>query len=116
MKFDELGWFKQTLIAIAILVTAAFAPELMLLVDLGGIDLALGFLLLYYKSLIAWFIHKKQQLIETLQIAKAVVINSALGKPKVFTVNMLCCTAFLLITGSTLLSYGLLAPALFISS
>ena len=99
----------------AILAAAMVAPELMIIIDIGGIDLAFGALFLYYKPVITWVKCQKQKVNEELKIAKDIIIKSALTRPKVFTLNAENCTAIILTTGSLLFSFSFLLPALFVS-
>jgi hypothetical protein len=56
--WKTLGLLKKTILTIIILIIAFFSPELMLFIDVGGIEMALSFLLLYYKPVIVWFQNK----------------------------------------------------------
>ena len=114
-SWKELSLTKKILIGAAIIVAASFAPELMILVDVGGIELALGFLLFYFKPIVEWFMHKKQAIVEELQIAEDIILASALARPKVFTLNAVYCTVFMLVTCSFLFSFSFFLPALFVS-
>ena len=114
-NWKELSLIKKIFVGAAILVLVSFAPELMILVDVGGIELAFGYLLVYYKPLIEWLRSKYQAIIEDLKIAREIFFSSALARPKVFTVNAIYCTVFMLMTGSVFLSFGFFLPALFVS-
>ncbi len=113
--WKELSLTKKALIGIAILLVAAIAPELMILVDVGGIELAFSFLLFQYKPLLEWFKHKSENLIVDLKIAKAIILSRALARPKIFTLNVAYCTVMMLMTGSLFLFYGFFLPALFVN-
>jgi len=114
-SWKDLSLTKKIIFGALIIVATIFAPELMILVDVGGIDLAFGFLLFYYKPTIEWFKSKIYALKNNLQIARDIILNSALVRPKIFVVNAVYCGIFLLVTGSVLFSYGLFLPALFIN-
>ena len=43
---------KKIILGVAITVLAFMVPELMVIMDFGGIELAVGFLMMYYKPLI----------------------------------------------------------------
>ena len=115
MNWKELSLIKKILIGSAILAAAMIAPELMLIIDIGGIDLAFGALFLYYKPVFTWIKDKKQMVNEELKIAKNIIITSALSRPRIFTLNTAFCSAVILTTGSLLFSFSFLLPALFIS-
>ena len=114
-SWKELGLTKKIIVGAVIIVAASFAPELMILVDVGGIDLALGFLIFYFKPTIEWFKRTKQEVLDELQITRDVILNSALARPRVFTLNTMYCSLFLFMTGSLIFSFGFLLPALFIA-
>ncbi|MCO7224114.1 hypothetical protein [Pleionea sp. CnH1-48] len=114
-NWKELSLIKKILIGTMIIVAAFFAPELMILIDVGGIDLAFGFLLYYYKPVIEWFKAKIDAIKAELQIARDIIVNSALSRPKVFTLNTAYCSICLLVTGSLLFSFSFFLPALMVS-
>jgi len=87
----------------------------MLFVDVGGIDMALGFLLLYYKPLTLRLQKKLDFLNETLSITKNLILNSTLMKPKIFLMQTTFSTAVMVITGSLLFSLGFILPALLVN-
>ena len=114
-NWKELSLTKKVILGSAIILAASFAPELMILVDVGGIELALTFLLFYFKPAIEWCKCKKQEIDEDLQIAKVIILNSALASPRILTLNTIYCSFFMLITGSLLFSFSFFIPVLFVS-
>jgi hypothetical protein len=114
-SWNSLSLSKKIIIGTSIIAAAVVAPELMILVDVGGVDLALTFLLFYFKPAIEWFGYKKQQLIDEVVNVKTIVCNSALIKPKVFTFNTLYCSVFLLMSGSLIFSLCFYLPALLVN-
>lgn len=114
-EWKELSLTKKILIVIAVLIVGSIAPELFMVVDIAGIDVAILCLIIYFKPVIEWIKCKKAEVIEELRIVKEVILNSALARPKVFTLNTIYCSLFMFMTGSLIFSLSLFLPALFVS-
>jgi Na+/pantothenate symporter len=111
-NWENLSLIQKVVIGLLITIAAAFAPELMMLVDFGGIELAFSFLLVYCKPLIVWLQPKVNWVSSQINIAKAAFLNSALCQPKVFTTHAVFCSVAMVLTGSFVLSIALFLPAL----
>jgi hypothetical protein len=115
LNWKDLSLIKKLIIGSLIIGTATLAPELMIIMNIGGIDLAFASLLFYYRPIIDWIKCKKQLVIDELKIARQIIMASAVTKPKVYTLNAIFCMLFVFTTGSLLFSISLFLPALFVS-
>lgn len=111
-KWNELSLTQKLLISLFIVFAAFAGPEMMLLIDIGGLELAFGALAMYFKSAIDWFKTKINWYHSQIQIIKVGFLNSAILQPKVFTTHAVFCSIAMILTGSLVLSLGFLLPAL----
>ncbi len=110
--WEDLSFTKKIVVGGLIVIAGILAPELMFLIDFGGLELAFTFLLMYFKPIINWLQPKYDSVTYHINIANVGFLNSAFFKPKVFiTQTTFCCVAILL-TGSIMLSASFLLPAL----
>ena len=111
-NWESLSLIQKVAIGLLITIAAAFAPELMMLVDFGGIELAFSYLLVYFKPIIVWLQETLKWASSHIGIAKVAISNSALFQPKVFTTHAVFCTVAMVLTGSFVLSTAFFLPAL----
>jgi len=111
-NWHDLSLIQKLLIGLFIAAAAFVGPEMMLLIDIGGIELAFGALVMYFKPLIVWLQPKINWLYSQIQIIKVGFINSAILRPKVFTTHAVFCSVAMILTGSFVLSIGFFLPAL----
>jgi hypothetical protein len=111
-NWNDLSLIQKLLIGLFIAVAAFAGPEMMFLIDIGGIELAFGALVMYLKPLITWLQPKINGLYSQVNIIKIGFLNSALFQPKVFTTHAIFCSVAMILTGSFVLSVGFFLPAL----
>ncbi len=111
-NWKDLSLIQKVVIGLLIAVSAFAAPEMMMLLDFGGMELAFGFLLVYCKPFIVWAQPKINWVSSQINITKVGFLNSALLQPKVFTTHAVFCSVAMILTGSLVLSVGLFLPAL----
>jgi hypothetical protein len=114
-NWKVLSLLQKVVLGLLIIVTAAVAPEMVLLLDFGGIELAFSFLLLYYKPLYIWLQSKFHWAYSQIKLVCVVFFNSGLFQPKVFTTHAAFCLVAMLVTGSLVLSVGLFLPAMLVN-
>jgi|GEM_PF-3946628 len=114
--WKEFSLYKKIIIGTFIFGAALVMPELMILLDVGGIDMTIGMIMVYYKPIIDWCRIQKQRLVENILLAKNIISESALVKPRVFAANALYCSLFIVVTGWSFVSFSFFVPALFINS
>jgi hypothetical protein len=90
---------------------APFAPEFILLADIGGIELVFSFLVLYYKP----FLLRLQAAIERIKfeisICTTAFKSSLVFKPKVYFTQALFYTCAFVVSGSILYASVFFLPA-----
>ena len=114
-KWTDLNWLAKVALGLFIVVAASFAPELMILMDVGGVEVAASFLILYFKPIGMWLLAKKQQLFDELSFVVAYLQTRALAKPNVLLVNTVYCCLFVAVTGFAWSGFGFFIPAMVIS-
>lgn len=114
--WKELHWIQKSLIGFLVLMMVAVMPELLPLLDLGGIELIFGFVVLNIKTAKYWVYIKYLQLRNLMASVLVAFIGSALAKPKTFIFHGGVCCGALLVTGSIVLSSGFLLPVMIANS
>ena len=113
-QWHELSVWQKVLLGSLVMVAAVFSPELMLFIDVGGIELAFGFLMMYYRSLILWVEQKIAKVKQTCSLFYATIMNSAFCQPRVFLFHCAYCGLVLFTTGSLYFAMGFVGPAFLI--
>jgi hypothetical protein len=111
-NWNDLSLIQKLLIGLFIAFAAFAGPEMMFLIDIGGIELAFGALVMYFKPLIIWLQPKLNWLYSQIKITKVGFLNSAIFQPKVYTTHAVFCSVAMILTGSLVLSVGFFLPAL----
>jgi len=114
-NWNELSLIQKIFVGLFIGAAAFAGPEMMFLLDIGGIELAFGALFMYFKPLIVWLQPKLNWLSSQINIIKVGFIKSAFFQPKVFTTHAVFCSVAMVLTGSFILSVGFFLPALFVN-
>ena len=111
-NWNELSLIQKVLVGIFIIAAAFAGPEMMFLLDIGGIELAFGALFMYFKPLIVWVEPKVNWVSSQINTMKVGFLNCALFQPKLFTTHAVFCSVAMVLTGSFILSVGFFLPAL----
>lgn len=98
-----------------VLVAACLAPELMLLLDLGGIEFVISCLAIYYKPVIEWIQQKIRAFNNMITITLTHLRISVLSRPASFSIHVTYCCVIVLLTGAAYLPFGIFMPALLIA-
>jgi hypothetical protein len=106
---------KKITIGVVIIIFANLSPELMLFMDVGGIEMAFSFLLLYYKSLLDWFQKQIDSIKEFLLAFHQIIINSSLMSPRVYFTHSVYSLCAMWLTGAVVFSMVFMLPALFVT-
>ena len=114
--WQRLHWLQKAILGLALALFLLFAPEFiptaMTLIDVGGIELLFGFVILNAKYWISYLRNGYTSLQTHLAIFHHAALNSAISKPKNFITHAIFCSAVLLVTGSILFSVSFLLPVL----
>ncbi|WP_232368913.1 hypothetical protein [Alteromonas sp. BL110] len=86
-SWNELTNLQRALIGIAMVVAAAFLPEIAFLVQLGGVEVAFALTFASLAPLISWLSIKYQAIKECFKTSVVAFRHSASFKPSVFFVQ-----------------------------
>jgi len=114
--WHRLNWFQKTIACIGVICFLIVAPEtvpsIIGLIDIGGVELVFGFIVLNAKSWLSFVRVKYENFKSTFIIFHNAVRYSAVAKPKTFVTHAVFCSVALFVTGSFLLSVSFLLPVL----
>lgn len=114
-NWEDLTFIQKALIGISILAIAAFAPEIALLLQFGGIEVVFAFLFLAFQPLIAWLRRFHTQIKDITNLAIISLRHSKSARPRVFAVQAtFCCLAFAL-TGSSIFAFSFFMPGMLLN-
>ncbi|MCC2604512.1 hypothetical protein [Planctobacterium marinum] len=116
MNWNNLNILQKLIVGFIILLIAATTPELMLLVDLGGIELAMTALVWYLRPVIAWMHLKCRRIKEVFFILQITLKRSAWCQPKVFVTQAAFSVTALFLTSSLALSIFFFIPGILFNS
>lgn len=104
-------WIRVAIFGVVFAVALVAAPELVPLLDLGGIELALLAIISYYKP----FLRFATKQIRTARILLAclhtTLMHSSLVQPKVFFAFSAVAVVFMVVTGSVIPVHAIWLPA-----
>ncbi|MEW6996049.1 hypothetical protein AADZ84_17635, partial [Colwelliaceae bacterium MEBiC 14330] len=110
--WENLSKTQKFLFIALMCFVAPFAPEFILLADIGGIELVFSFLVLYYKPVLL----RIQSYYEKIKIEASICISafksSATFQPKVFATQTVFSITALIVTGSFFYASVFFMPAL----
>ncbi len=112
----ELSAFQKQLFIAAISVVVPFAPELIFLADLGGVELVFSFLLLYYKPLLLKLQSTYLKIKNEAYFCIGLIRSCAAAQPKIFLTQATFSCIALAVTGSVFYAAVLFMPALMLNS
>ena len=114
-SWKKLNLFQKTIFSLVILIAIIVMPELAFLVDIGGMELLFGFMVLYFQSFAMWFSAKWRVLKESISLAITSFLSSPLCSLRVYALQAAFCVGAFLFTGSLALSTLFFMPGMFIS-
>jgi hypothetical protein len=116
MKKSNKDKWKMIGLVVLLLVLAPFLPEILLMADIVGLELAIAFLFYYLRSywylVLHFFRRLKTELVEVYWI----LVRCYLFRPKVYYSHVSVSLLILLVTGSTVVSMLIWAPAVLMSA
>ena len=114
-EWKDLSWIEKLVLGFIIIIAAHLSPELMLFVDVGGLEMALSFLVVYYKQWLIWGNKRIKEIKGFCSAICEIFINSSLMKPKVFITHSIYGLTVMWFTGAIVFSMGFMVPALFVT-
>ena len=110
--WKSLGVIPKVMFILVITAIIPFAPELMLIVDFGGMELVFGFLMIYYQPIILRIKRVIASIEQTFVLLSIAVKNSLIVQPKVYLTHSIMSVCVLFFTGSLMYSVALFMPVL----
>jgi hypothetical protein len=114
-NWEDLTFVQKALIGICIVAVAAFAPEIALLLQFGGIEVAFAFLLVAFQPFSAWLQRTYVQLRNIMSIAAISIRHSNSAKPSVFALQASFCCLALALTGSGVFAFSFFMPGMLLN-
>lgn len=90
---------------------APFAPEFILMADIGGLELVFSFLVLYYKPFLMRLRALIEQIKSKIKNCTSAFKNSSIFQPKVYFTQALFYSCAFFLSGSILFASAFLLPA-----
>ena len=116
LKFDRTTLLKIACLIILIIAIFFGAIELVFLVDLGGLDFAVSFLLVYFASIRDTLIYKYRVLKSNIGNAFVALSKLYMFQPKVFVSHAPASGVLIALTCSVFLACLLWVPLIYVSS
>ena len=116
LRWQDLKVWQKLSVVLLALIASMMMPELMFIMDLGGIELVFSFMVLYYQSIIAWFDKKITALKTVVFILHTQFNNSLLSRPRVLFSHAVYCITVFSFTSSLMFSMSFLTPAFFMGA
>lgn len=114
-NWEDLSIIQKLIIGVAIIAVAVIAPEIAMLLQFGGIEVAFAFLVFSLKPVLH-FVQNSYSKLEN--IAALVVISwrhSASARPAVFALQASFCFLALAFTGSSFFAVSFFMPGLLLN-
>ena len=114
-SWDDLSLLQKAIIGLALTIGAAFLPEIALLVNWGGMEIAFAMILASLSPFIHWLTTRLNQLRGTMLLAVNAFTQIASARPRVYILqSMFVGTAFVM-TGSAF-AITLMLPGMLFNS
>ncbi len=110
--WEYLTFIQKAVVGTTILCIAVFAPEIALLVQFGGIEVAFAFLALYLAPILGHINNHYKKVKHAASLALISYQTSASAKPKVFFVQAAFCCIGFAVTGSLAFSVFFFMPSI----
>ncbi len=114
-NWEDLTFIQKVTIGISILVVAAFAPEIAILIQFGGIDVAFAFLLIAFQPILAWLQRFHVQFKNIISLALTSIRYSNSAKPNVFALQASFCFIAFVLTGSGVFAFSFFMPGMLLN-
>ena len=111
-NWEDLSLFQKLIIGVVIIAIALLAPEIALLLQFGGIEVAFAFLLFSLKPVLVLIQNYYSKIENVVSLAIVSWRYSASARPNVFAIQASFYVVAFAITGSTLFAASFFMPAL----
>lgn len=114
-NWEDLTFIQKVAIGIGILVVAAFAPEIAILIQFGGIEVAFAFLLVTFQPILVWLQRCYVQFKNIISLVLISIRYSSFAKPGVFALQASFCCLALALTGSGIFAFSFFMPGMLLN-
>ncbi len=114
-NWEDFTFIQKAAIGISIVLVAAFAPEIALLVQFGGIEVAFAFLLVAFQPIMTWLNRFYAHIKNTASVAVISLRHSNSAKPSVFALQATFCCLALALTGSGIFAFSFFMPGMLLN-
>lgn len=111
-SWNELTHIERAVISILLVIAASLLPEIAILVNLGGAELAFALILSCLTPFTTWALRQLQAVKNILFMAHLAFCQSASVKPSVFGLQASFCIVAFAIMGSGVIAIGFFMPAM----
>ncbi len=115
-NWENLSFVQKIFVGLTLLAMVGLAPEIALLLQFGGMEVAFAFLLFTLKPIFTWWQHSFGTLKKAISLAVILLRHSASAKPAVFTLQASFCLLAVALTGSTVFAFSFFMPGLMMNS
>jgi hypothetical protein len=102
------------LLALSTPILALYMPEILIIIDFGGLELAVSYILLYFKSIISKFNQFLKSIKTALQIIHSSFENSLLINSNEYIQHQALSVLVMFVSGSIVWSLFVFVPALYL--
>ena len=110
--WNDLSLVQKVVVGVAILLVAIVLPEIAILMQFGGVEIAFGLILVGLTPAVNGLKLQYKKAKHTLWLAARSLQQSAFAKPPVFAVQATFCVAALCFTGSLMFALSFFMPAM----
>lgn len=111
-NWEDLSLLQKLAVGLCIIAIGIIAPEIAMLLQFGGIEVAFAFLLFFFRPALIWLQHHYRIMQDALSLALVTLRQSASARPAVFGCQAVFCVAALMLTGSVIFASGFFMPGL----
>ncbi|OFC69398.1 hypothetical protein [Alteromonas confluentis] len=111
-NWEDLSLLQKLAVGLGILAIGMLAPEIAMLVQFGGIEVAFAFLLFFFKPALVWLQHHYRVTQNALALAVVTLRHSASARPAVFGCQAIFCVTAFMLTGSVVFATSFFMPGL----
>ena len=115
-RLNKTTFLKAIVLVILIAAMLLGAVELVFLVDLGGIDFAVSFLLVYFATIRDTLIYKYRVLKSEIEATSVLLSELYMFRPKIFVTHVSASGILVTLTCSVFLACLMWVPLIYVSS
>lgn len=111
-QWFKLNRWQQFIVFLCLLVLVPVMPELLLVVDIGGLEMLVALTMLYFRPAIVWLRARYDDCCRYFVIAQLALKHSPLSQQRVWLLQGTFSSIAMLLTSSLIVAFVLWLPAL----